>query len=310
MTVVVTGGFGYAGGRIVGNLLQEGVEVRVSSRRTAADIPSWASGRVRWSSDLAALSDGANCLIHLAAPNEIVCAEQPDKAIADTVALTQAAVDAVRAAGIGRMIYASTVHVYGPLRGQIDETTAPTPVHPYAVAHLESEDIVAAAAGSGDMEAVTLRLSNGYGAPADNGTDRWSLLVNDLCRQAVTKRRLALKSDGTQLRDFLPLTDVARAFAHFAMRPSLREGYEVFNLSAGRSMSVRAMAELVLERARHLLGDDIELVIPHAPDAATEERLTIDNRALMAAGFRPSTPPESEIDGMLAFCKAAFSPHD
>ena len=298
--VVVTGGFGYVGGRIVQKLLSDGFDVRVSTRRTQAAIPSWARSTVQWGSDLKALCDGAGSLVHLAAPNEIICAEDPQRGIAETVALSEQALAAAAGAGVRRFIYFSTVHVYGPLLGFIDESTPPAPHHPYGEAHLASEAAVEAAAGE-NLAAIALRLSNGFGAPADNGTDRWSLLVNDLCRQAVQDRRIALKSGGRQLRDFLPLGDITAATAHFLKHP-VQTLYDVINLSSGKAVSARVMAATILSRAKILLGDDISLHIPESGTPDEAPHLVIDNGRLRDAGFCPAADPLDEIDGLLEFC--------
>lgn len=298
--VVVTGGFGYVGGRIVQKLLQDGVRVHISTRRARTAIPGWAANVV-WGSDLDALSRDAGSLIHLAAPNEIVCAEDPARAIAETLDLTRAAIDAARTSGLRRIIYFSTVHVYGPLQGRIDEDTPPDPRHPYAEAHLQSENLLLAAAGE-ELQILTLRLSNGFGAPADHGTDRWTLLVNDLCRQAVHTKKLALMSDGRQRRDFLPLTDIAAAAAHFISLPVLPKSYDVLNLSAGDAMSVLDMAKRIQSRAGLLLGEEIPLHVPAPKDPDNAPNLFIDNRRLIGAGYTPSADLNAEIDGMLRFC--------
>lgn len=297
---VITGGLGYAGGRIAQNLLEAGIDVRISTRRRAADIPAWALDRVRWGPDLSALTDGADCLIHLAAPNELECAAEPEAAIAATVRLTEEAHDAASAAGVPRFIYMSTVHVYGPMRGLIDEGTAPDPRHPYAVAHLESERAIEGAAGS--LDAIVFRLSNGYGAPADDFTDRWSLLVNDLCRQAVRHRRLRLTSNGLQQRDFVPLSDVANAVRQFTAAPPRPNGVRLFNLASGKAMRVIDMVALIRARAEVVLDAKIDLETIDEGPQDTDEPLVIDNRRLLETGFRLTTDPAAEIDGMLWFC--------
>lgn len=299
-TAVITGGFGYAGGRIARKLLEAGTSVRISTRRRTEDIPAWARDNVRWGADLDNLSAGADCLIHLAAPNEIECAADPDASVAATVRLTENALRAARTAGVPRFIYMSTVHVYGPMQGLIDENTAPDPQHPYAVAHLESEHAVQAAAT--DVDAIVLRLSNGYGAPADNGTDRWSLLVNDLCRQAIRDHRLQLSSNGLQQRDFLPLSDVADAIRHFMDAPHHPHGFRLFNLSSGRTMRVIDMAALIGSRAEAVLGVEIGLEAAEGGPPASSEKLVVDNRRLLETGFRPTADAGVEIDGMLKFC--------
>jgi len=72
----------------------------------------------------------------------------------------------------------------------------PRPVHPYAITHHAAEDFVLAAHDEKRLMGYVIRLSNGFGAPAHAGVDRWTLLVNDLCRQAVQTRQLILRSAG------------------------------------------------------------------------------------------------------------------
>ncbi|MBO6518874.1 MAG: SDR family oxidoreductase [Rhodospirillales bacterium] len=310
--VVVTGGFGYVGGRVVQALMAAGQHVRVSTRRQGDTVPQWArdqhaAGRLSWGRDLAALCVGADAILHLAAPNETEFADDPAAAVRRTVDLTRSALAAAGQAGVRQFIYFSTVHVYGKLAGTIDETTPLDPQNGYADAHRQSEDLAAAAAGDG-MQSLILRLSNGFGAPADAGAGRWTLLVNDLCRQAVRDGTLTLSSSGQQWRDFIPLTDVAGAVSHFLGDGTPSTPVTVLNLSRGESMTVRRMAEIIRERARAIIDPEIGLSGPPPGDGPDEPPLQIDNHALVATGFRPSTPAETEIDGMLNFCKATFAP--
>jgi len=305
-SVVVTGGFGYVGGRIAQKLLTDKYDVRVSSRRNAEQIPEWAKNRIHWGNDLAALCQDADCLVHLAAPNETFAAKNPDRAIRETIDLTQAALDAARQEGVRRFIYFSTVHVYGHLSGTITETTPPQPKHPYAVGHLESEKRVEAAADE-TMQTVVFRLSNSFGAPADTGAERWSLLVNDLCRQAVCEDSLTLSSSGLQWRDFIPLADVVQATAAMFEAQALTRSFEVLNLSLGKSMTVRQMAERIQARARLLIRPDMPLFVTETDAQPEMPPLVISNQRLLQTGFQLSAKIEPEIDGMLEFCTSTFA---
>jgi UDP-glucose 4-epimerase len=70
------------------------------------------------------------------------------------------------------------------------------------------------------------------------------VLVNDLCKQAVTKKSLTLCSSGTQKRDFITLQDVSRAALHFIGLPRelCRDG--LFNLGGESSFRIIDMANL------------------------------------------------------------------
>jgi len=193
--ILVTGGTGYLGGRLIGHLRAGGNAVHVASRKTGFDLFSVES--------LERHCAGMTAIVHLAAPNEIVSLANPEEALRVTAMGTLNMLSAAYRAGVERFIFFSTAHVYGaPLVGLITERTLPRPVHPYAIAHRSAEDFVLAWNDEGKIEGVVLRLSNALGAPATPEMDRWTLASNDFCRQAVLQRRLVLKSPGLQWRDF------------------------------------------------------------------------------------------------------------
>ena len=66
----------------------------------------------------------------------------------------------------------------------------PLPDIPYAITHRAAEDFTLMFASRGKLDARVVRLSNAFGAPAHGSVDRWTLLVNDLCRQAVETKKL------------------------------------------------------------------------------------------------------------------------
>ena len=94
-------------------------------------------------------------------------------------------VEAVADSAVKRLVYMSTVHVYGERMtggATLTEDMRPEPRAPYAIARLASEHLAAALSRKG-IEVVVLRLTNSMGAPAHPAVDRWTLVANDLCRQ-------------------------------------------------------------------------------------------------------------------------------
>lgn len=305
--VLVTGGFGYVGGRIAARLLGDGHRVRVASRRPAA--PAWARGMelatLDWNRDgaLAEACRGMDAVVHLAAMNEIDCARDPVGALMANAALTQRLVEAAAAEGVGRFVFFSTAHVYGaPLAGRIDEAVMPRPAHPYSISNRCGEDWVLAAHAQKRLGGLVLRLSNAVGAPAGEGTGRWTLLVNDLCRSAAAGGRLVMRSSGLQRRDFVPLADVGAALAHLLALPVASWGDGVMNLGLGRSMAVGEMAELVAARAR-AAGLDATLEKPEPAPGETADMLDYRIDRLRATGFTPAGDLAAAVDETLAFCR-------
>jgi UDP-glucose 4-epimerase len=245
-------------------------------------------------------------VVHLASINENVCAADPLRALNVNGTGTLRTLLAAIKAGAGRFIYLSTAHVYGsPLTGTISEATLPRPVHPYAISHRVAEDFVLAARARGDIEGIVLRLSNGFGAPERAEVDRWTLLVNDLCRQAATTKRMVMRSAGDDSRDFITLEDTARAVAHFLALDQTALGDGLFNVGSGHSMQVRAVVDLIAQRCDAMLGFRPEIVRP-APHVAAPPPLDYRIDKLRASGFAPTADMRSEIDATLQLCRDAF----
>jgi UDP-glucose 4-epimerase len=252
-------------------------------------------------------------VVHLAAPNEIESEAQPLRAVEVTTGGTAQLVAAAVAAGVGRLVYLSTAHVYGaPLHGRLDERSLTRPVHPYAITHRAAEDFVLGASGRNAMSPVVIRLSNAVGPPADSAVDRWSLLANDLCRQAVTERKLVLKSPGLQPRDFVPMADVCRAIEHLLLAPAEVVGDGLFNVGAGESLRVIDLAERIRQRAALVMGSDLPILRPDHGQVPPPPALHFDVARLRASGFVPRGPLmqelDRELDDTLRFCQAAFAP--
>jgi len=314
---LITGGLGYVGGRIALNLLAQGVPIRLSSRRPPERWPDWARAAefahadVSSDDDLDDLCRGVETVIHLAAMNEHESLADPAGAVAVNAIGTVRLLQACERAGVGRIVYVSTAHVYGaPLAGSINERTLPRPVHPYAISHRIAEDFVLAAHDEGRIAGLVFRLSNGVGAPADAGVERWTLVANDLCRQAVTTQKLVLQTDGWQQRDFIALADVARAVAHVLALPAGAWGDGLFNLGGETTLSVLELAERIAARGRSVLGVTAPIERPARAEASPPPDLDYRIDKLKATGFVLEGRLDDEIDRTLRLCKSAFAGAD
>lgn len=297
-SVVVTGAAGYLGGRVASAL---GTAARAIVRNP---VP-WLPEPVQVACDLLGPSDrivsamaGASAIVHLAGHNEVLAAAEPDRGVAETVAMAEAVLTAARRVGVERIIYVSTIHVYGEqLRpgATVDETAPSAPTSAYARARLLCEEVFHSDPAVG---AVVLRLSNAVGAPADPTVDRWTLVASDLCRQGVLDRQLVLRSTGLQWRDFITLEDACRMVVE-AMDHHVEPG--IYNLTAGRACTVRALAELIQDRVEHSRGWRPALHGP-APDGPPDEPYTISAERLASQGVKARVPLVEGIDEIIEHC--------
>jgi UDP-glucose 4-epimerase len=313
--ILITGGFGFVGGRFAVHLAQAGHQIVLGSRN-ATSPPDWLPqaevAKIEWDNDRALKNscDGVDIVIQAAGMNAQDCAIDPVAALAFNGLATARLVAAASLAGVSRLLYLSTAHVYAShLMGTITEETCPRNLHPYATSHLAGEHAVLSASQRGQIQGIVLRLSNGFGSPMHKDVNCWMLLVNDLCLQAVQTRRLVLQTNGLQQRDFIGLTKVCRVVEHFLVGNGESKQTGVFNVGSGMPQSVLAMAQLIQKRCTHVL--DFEPVLQNVKGGVNEQNpqlMTYRDDKLAALGINfDGLDNTAEVDTLLRFCKSAFT---
>lgn len=311
MRILVVGGFGFVGGRLARHLHHAGHSIVLGTRQGYAS-PEWLPeadvAQIRWQ-DAGALEEscrGVDAVVHAAGMNAQDCAADPVAALEFNGVATARLLAAAIRSGVQRFICFSTAHVYAsPLAGAITENTCPRNLHPYATSHLAGEYAVLGAGRRGQIQGVVLRLSNAFGAPVWKDANCWTLLVTDLCRQAVVTGRLKLHTAGMQLRDFITLEDVSRAVLHLLQVEPARLGDGLFNLGGEAVVSVFSMTEQVAARWKAMTGRDLPIIRP-GPSGPMPEPLDYSCDKLKATGFSLTSPVSQEIDATLGMCMAAF----
>ncbi|MFV0338853.1 MAG: NAD-dependent epimerase/dehydratase family protein [Chthoniobacterales bacterium] len=309
MKYLITGAKGYVGGRLVDFLEKRNHEIIAVSRTPPTNElrkrVSWCTPDDLLRDEFKSDSQSIENFVHLAAPNEIVASKNPKEAMRGTIEPTLDLLDLAESCDCKRFIYFSTAHVYGaPLQGYLEETTQAKPAHPYSIAHRCAEDFVLAAARNAGFKSVVLRLSNSLGAPTGRNVERWSLIANDLCRQAATSDSLVLKTTGTQLRDFIALRDVCAAVEFFSTISELFQA-EIYNLGSGKSVSILQIANWVADSKKNLTGKRPEIILGDIDPPNFELEFSIQK--LKQLGFTPSGSLQMEIQETLEKCLKWFS---
>jgi UDP-glucose 4-epimerase len=312
MRILITGGFGFVGGRLAVHLAQEGHNIVLGTRKEVTAplwLPQAKVSQIKWDDNEALESSCTNVdvVIHTAGMNAQECAASPVDALEFNGVATARLVAAACRTAVRRFIYFSTAHVYAsPLVGTITEGTCPRNLHPYSSSHYAGESVVLSAKQRGQIEGIVLRLSNAFGAPVHEDVNCWTLLVNDLCRQAVTKRSFTLRSAGLQRRDFVALKDVCRAASHVLDLSKEHTGDGVFNIGGAWTPRVIDMAELIRARCSALLGFVPTFIRTVQDEGEATLDLDFQIYKLLASGFELSGNAVTEIDANLLFCNEAF----
>lgn len=312
MRVLISGGFGFVGGRLAQYLHRMGHQVVLGSR-TVRSSPAWLREaevvEMDWNDHdgLAGICRGVDVVIHAAGMNAQDSFSDPAKALAFNGVATALLLSAAIRQQVKRFIYLSTAHVYGsPLQGTITEETCPRNPHPYATSHLAGELAILYATQCRQIDGIVLRLSNVFGAPTHAEVNCWMLLANDLCRQAVETAQMVLNTTGKQLRDFVPMKSVCEIFSNLMIRDEPWNINSAINVGSGSAMSVRSMAELIQQRCLNVIDFQPKIHGRILGDEDTSMNLEFRTTKLAEMVAAPSIDMECEIDDLLRFCLIAF----
>lgn len=313
MRILIAGGLGFVGGRVAQHLQQAGHQIVIGSRNAGGShswLPKAEVVQTDWGDECALeqICSGVDVVIQAAGMNAQDCAADPVAALELNGLATARLIGAASRVGVSRFIYLSTAHVYAsPLTGIITEDTCPRNLHPYATSHHAGENAVLGISQRGKIEGVVLRLSNAFGAPAHKDVNCWSLLVNDLCRQAVQSGKMILRSSGLQQRDFVAMSEVCRIIEHLCS-PVFESGdFGTYNVGSGLSQSVFEMGQLIRQRCKQVLGFEPEFQRTATGADEVSEMLAYRPDRLLKMGVNVSHDYNTEIDDLLAFCQVSYN---
>jgi nucleoside-diphosphate-sugar epimerase len=265
MRVLVTGGAGYIGSVLTIRLLQAGHAVRVldtlmfggESLLGVCDHPHFEffRGDVRDEGKAAQALEGIDAVVHLAAiVGEPACNKDPELARTINFGATVSLVDQAKRLGVSRFIFTSTCSNYGvsDVSALADEDIALNPISLYAETKVAAEKYVVGAANSSFCTCV-LRLATAYGL---SPRMRFDLLLNELVRDAVSKKWVVLYGPGSW-RPFAHVRDISRAFVTALEAPRDVVSGSTFNVGAdSENYQKRQLAGLI---AQHIPQADIEV---------------------------------------------------
>ena len=265
MRVLITGAYGFVGGRLIERFqLDSEINLVLASRKIRSrEILNGRHQSVvldvrNVEQCLDAVKD-IDCVLHLASLDEAESNANHQLAMDVNAIGTLNMVKACNRNEHTKFIYLSTSQVYGPMGGRvITEQTELSPINHYASTHLLGEEYVK----EHSNEATIIRLANSVGVTPMWDSVNWRNVANDLCRQTVLSQRIILKSSGVQHRSFIPLTDVAEVIYGLVKTTSSKEKQTVLNLGSETSVSIRSFAKMMAKEAGRLLQQPIELIYP------------------------------------------------
>lgn len=250
-TFLVTGGAGFIGTNLVEYLVGEGHKVIVVDDLSAGDskrLPPEVQFHkldIRDTKALTELCVGVDILVHLAAlPQTQFSIDEPILSHDVNVNGTLSVLEAVRQAGVKRVVYAASAGAYGDQSvTRLSTDLRLHPKTPYALHKYIGEEYMRLWSELFGIETISLRFFNAYGPHLDPD-GAYALVIGRFLKQASEKQPLTVTGDGTQTRDFIHVSDIARAIEKAALSDKIGKG-EVLNIGSGVQTTINEVANLI-----------------------------------------------------------------
>jgi UDP-glucose 4-epimerase len=295
---VVTGGAGFIGSHLVDLLLDRGYEVRVVDNLTGGRESNlahhlentrltrhWAD--IREIDPESPIFAGADSVFHLAGIGDIVPSiERPTDYMDVNVQGTVRVLEAARAAGVRKFVYAASSSCYGLADVPTREDHPIAPQYPYALSKYQGEQVAFHWHQVYDLPVNSICIFNAYGTRVRT-TGAYGAVFGVFFKQKLAGYPFTVVGDGTQSRDFIYASDVAAAFLAAAETDIVGER---FNVGAGNPQSVNRLVEL-------LEGDVVYVPKrPGEPDCTFADIMKIKTRL----GWSPKISFEEGVSRMTA----------
>lgn len=259
--ILVTGGAGFIGSHIVDSLLAQGDtpiildNLATGSRDNLNADAEFIAGDVRNQADLAPIFErGIDAVLHIAGQASIRLSFQDPAA--DLNVNTLGTINILQQCikyRVPRLIFASSMTIYGnnPIV-PTPEDTLPAPISYYAITKYAAERYVHATALRKDLgfdfHVTSMRMFNVYGI-RQSLTNAYQGVFAIFIGNLLRSEPINIHSDGEQARDFVHISDIARAWVDAIDQPASYG--QVINLGTGHSLSVNNVCDAVLESFGH-----------------------------------------------------------
>jgi UDP-glucose 4-epimerase len=307
MRFLITGGAGFIGVSLANFLVRHGHSVRVLDDLSAGNVSrldqavNFTRGDVEDKPKVWRLLDKVDCVYHLAArvsvPESVLYPREYNRT---NVSGTVAIMEAMRDAGIKRVVLASSGAVYGeqPVT-HVHEGLLPNPASPYAASKLAAESYVRTIGHLWNIETVSLRIFNAFG-PGQALPATYPPVIPQFLHNILHNGSLVIHGDGSQVRDFIYVDDVVQALVIAATIEGVDQ--QVINVGTGQGTSINQLIH-VLEQ---VTGRNAQRITNPATSGGVSALVADTTRARQILGFQPTTSLAEGLD-LLKKCDPQFS---
>jgi UDP-glucose 4-epimerase len=252
---LITGIAGFIGSSLARALVERGASVRgldnfltgkAANLAGLEDEIDFREADLRDADAVKAACEGIDCIFHIGAlPSVPLSVKNPDPSHRCNVDGTFHVLEAARAAGVRRIIYAASSSAYGdqPILPS-KETMIPMPISPYAVQKLAGEYYMSSYWQVYGLETISLRYFNVFG-PRQGADSPYSGVLAKFIQQMLEGTRPTIFGTGEQGRDFTYIDNVISANLLASTAPAKKVAGKVFNVACGGQHTLRDVYRLL-----------------------------------------------------------------
>ncbi len=306
MKILITGSSGLLAGRLASYLKPFHTLTLVSRKNidTIFNDPSISIKTYSSIQDIEKLLLKQDIILHASGPNAIDCTKSDlvKSYIDDTEYIIKCAKDF---ASIKKFIFLSSIRAVSEnCQGVITEESDCSPTTHYGKLKLHIENLLTNNNFNDNLVRIILRITNGYGYPVHNSVNCWDLVVMSICKQAVLYGEIKLNSDGSNLKDFIPIKSISEITNNIINNEN---NNEIFNVASGISIKVIDFINKIKNILELKLSKKIKISINiNSNSTASTSKFIIDNSKIKNRLYMSKLYHNEEINNLIDFCIKRF----
>jgi len=239
----------------------------------------------------------ADVIINMSGPPQSFCERYPKKTKFFRAKLNKQLIRLAKRKKVRIFFYISTMHVYKDSKF-LSPNSKIFPNNQYSISHINGEkEIIRSSKQNRNIKFKILRLTNCIGVPHKKKCNSWTLLVNDLCKQATTKNQIRIYSKTNTSKDFITIDYFLNSLLFIIKNDN---DNLIMNISSGKSIPILTIAKKIKRRFFYIFNKKIKIL--HNIIHSEKKRIVISS---LKKKYKNNFT--KEIDSTLVFANNIFN---
>ena len=218
------------------------------------------------------IPQNADVILNMSGPSQSFCEKYPKKTKFFRAKLNKQLIRLAKKKKVRIFFYISTMHVYKDSKF-LSPNSKTFPKNQYSISHINGEkEIIRSSRQNKNIQFKILRLTNCIGAPHKKKCNSWKLLINDLCKQAITKNQIKIYSKTNTSRDFITIDYFLNSLLFIINN---KNNHLIMNISSEKSIPILTIAKKIKKRFFYIFNKKIKIL--HRTIYSEKKRIVISS---------------------------------